>query len=573
MAANDNQHGPPSDMERIKETSNYLRGTIVESLNDAVTGAIAADDQQLTKFHGTYQQDDRDARLRRQHKKLEPAFTFMVRVGIPGGLATADQWIVMDDLSVKYANNTLKLTTRQAFQLHGVLKSNLWAAIHEINAALMTSIAACGDVCRNTMATPNPDASTIHQQVYEATMDIARLVRPQTNAYHEIWVDDKKVLTSKDERPPEEVEPLYLKHYLPRKFKIGLAIPPHNDIDVFSQDLGMIAIAEGDRLVGFNLVCGGGMGMSHGKPETYPNAGTVIGFCTADQLCQVTEQLVTIQRDFGDRSNRQHARFKYTIDDRGIDWLIGELNSRLGWQIESARPYAFESNGDSYGWLKGIDGAWYMTLFIENGRVRDAGDLRMKTGLRKIAELGLCDFRLTGNQNLILGKVASSNKKKLQKLLDEYGITAVQSTSAARLNSMACASLPYCGLAMAESERYLPDLMTRIETMIKEAGIWEVPITIRMTGCPNGCARPYLAEIAFVGKSPGHYNVYLGAGFTGDRLNKLYREGIDEETILQELEPLIKHFAAERLNGEHFGDFVIRAGYVKPTTAGLNFHD
>lgn len=578
--AQDIQQGPPSDLERIKTASNFLRGTIREWLLNPLTGSISEDDTQLTKFHGTYQQDDRDIRLRRQRKKLEPAYTFMIRVGLPGGTCSADQWAAMDKLSSDYANNTLKLTTRQAFQLHGVLKSDLWDTMHGINKALMTTLAACGDVCRNTMGTPNPNASPIHQQVDELVNSIAAFVRPNTRAYYELWVEGEKLLDTKqieqevkqEQADEQDAEPLYGNTYLPRKFKIGFAIPPHNDVDVFTQDLGFTAIEEDGQLAGFNVSCGGGMGMTHGMTETYPRLGSIIGFCTPDQVQDVTEHIVGIQRDYGDRSNRKHARFKYTIDDRGVDWLKGELASRLGYALQEPRDYQFDSMSDQYGWAQGIDGKWYLTIFVEHGRVRDTDDHTMKACLREIAELDICDFRLTGNQGLILGQIAKKDKAKIDKLLKKHHVDVLMQTSQARLNSIACAALPYCALAMAESERYLPTLMDKIEELLKKHDLFDDPIVIRMTGCPNGCGRPYNAEIGFVGKSMGHYNMYLGAAFNGERLNKIYKESITEEEILAELDDLFAKYVADRQDGEHFGDFVIRAGIIKPTTEGKNFH-
>ena len=568
----DTPPGPPSEMEILKDKTNYLRGTIVASLNDPLTGAIADADTQLTKFHGTYQQDDRDCRLRRQHKKLEPAYSFMVRIGIPGGICTSAQWLAMDRLGTSYGNQTLKLTTRQAFQLHGVIKKNLWASIHAINEACMTTLAACGDVVRNTMATPNPCASQVHAEVDRIAREVASFTKPRTRAYHEIWVEDQQVLTTLDERPPDEVEPLYRKHYLPRKFKIGFAIPPQNDVDVYSQDLGFVAIEASGQLLGFNVTCGGGMGMTHGMPETYPRLGDTVGFCTPEQVLTLTEVIVGIQRDFGDRSNRKHARFKYTIDDRGVDWLKDEIAKRFGQALAPAREVAFEDNGDCFGWLKGIDQQWYLTLFVEHGRLRDTTDCQALTALRRIAELDCCDFRLTGNANVMLGNVSTANKKKIDALLKKHGLAERQAISGLRRHSMACASFPYCGLAMAESERYLPELVTKLEAILDTCGLRDEPILIRSTGCPNGCARPYLGEIALVGKALGQYNLYLGANHTGTRLNKLYRENIDEAQIIAELTPIFERFAKERQPGEHFGDFTIRAGYVKATINGTDFH-
>ncbi|ANS74273.1 sulfite reductase [Paenibacillus yonginensis] len=561
---------PHSDVEEIKRNSNYLRGSLTETLADPITGSIPEDDNRLMKHHGSYMQDDRDLRNERAHQKLEPAYQFMLRVRASGGVVTPEQWLMMDRISQKYGNGTIRLTTRQSFQLHGVLKWNLKNTIREVNEVLLSTLAACGDVNRNVMCNPNPYQSEIHGEVYEWATKVSKHLDPRTRAYHEIWLDEEKVIDSRD--LDTEVEPIYGPVYLPRKFKIGIAVPPSNDVDVFSQDLGFIAIVEDGKLAGFNVAVGGGMGMTHGDPKTYPQVSKIIGFCTPDQMVDVAEKVVTIQRDYGDRAVRKHARFKYTIDDRGIDWLVKELTARLGYSLLEARPYHFEHNGDRYGWVKGSNGKWHFTLFIQNGRVKDFDDYPLMTGLREIAKVHGGDFRLTPNQNLIIGNVSSKKKKKIQSLIDQYGLTDGAHYSALRRNSMACVALPTCGLAMAESERYLPSLLDKIEPMLEEAGLRDEDIVIRMTGCPNGCARPALAELSFIGKAPGRYNMYLGGGFTGNRLNKLYKENIGEEEILNSLQPIINRYAKERLEGEHFGDFTIRTGYVKEVLDGQEFH-
>jgi sulfite reductase (NADPH) hemoprotein beta-component len=562
---------PPSEVEHIKRSSNYLRGNLTETMENLITGSIPEDDNRLMKHHGSYMQDDRDLRNERQKQKLEPAYQFMLRVRSAGGIVTPEQWLVMDSLAQKYANGSIRLTTRQSFQLHGIIKWNMKKTVRDINDSLLTTLAACGDVNRNVMCNPNPYQTEVHTEVYEWAERLSDHLMPRTRAYHELWLDGEKVLDSQDNE--EEQEPIYGPVYLPRKFKIGMAIPPSNDVDIFSQDLGFIAILEAGRLLGFNVTVGGGMGMTHGDPKTYPQLARVIGFCTPDQIIDVAEKTVMIQRDFGDRSVRKHARFKYTIDDRGLDWFVNELHGRLGWKLEEARPYQFDHNGDRYGWVKGSNGKWHLTLFIQNGRVIDEDETLLMTGLREIAKVHTGDFRLTANQNLIIGNVTSQKKRKIEQLVMEYGLTDGINHSALRRNAMACVALPTCGLAMAESERYLPDLLLKLESILEEAGLLEQEIVIRMTGCPNGCARPALGEIAFIGKAPGKYNMYLGAGFAGDRLNKLYRENIGEEEILKTLKPIISQYALERQEGEHFGDFVIRAGYVKEVLSGQDFHD
>ena len=556
-----------SDVERIKARSRHLRGTLVESLKDPLTGAIAEDDTQLSKFHGIYQQDDRDVRNERKRQRLEPAYSFMIRVRVPGGVCTTEQWLNMDEIARMRANGTIRLTTRQAFQLHGVIKGNLKTAIQEINQSLMDTLAACGDVNRNVMCSPMPALSEVHREVQAHAESLSEHLTPATGAYHEIWLDGKKL-----QSPESEVEPIYGDTYLPRKFKLAFVVPPQNDVDVYAQDLGFITIVEQGVVRGFNVTVGGGMGMSHGETATYPRLADVMGFCTTEQVNAVAEAVVTTQRDFGDRTNRYHARLKYTIDDRGLDWLRSEVERRLGWQLKKPRPFAFVGNGDVYGWQRSTDGLWHYTLFVQNGRILDAGDRRLMAGLRKIAAAHKGDFRLTPNQNLIISNVSNDDREQITALLREFGIENSQQASPLRLHSMACVAFPTCGLAMAESERYLPSLIDRIDERLEVHGLRDEAMTIRMTGCANGCARPYIAEIGLVGKGPGQYNLYLGAGFAGDRLNKLYRENIDEEEILAALDPLFARYAGERNNGEHFGDFAVRIGAVAEVRAGKDFH-
>lgn len=562
--------GAPSDVERIKRESNYLRGTLKEVMLDRISAGIPDDDNRLMKHHGSYLQDDRDLRNERQKQKLEPAYQFMLRVRMPGGVATPEQWLVMDDLAEKYGNGTLKLTTRETFQMHGILKWNMKSTIQEIHAALLDTIAACGDVNRNVMCASNPYQSEVHAEVYEWSKKLSNDLLPRTRAYHEIWLDEEKVAGTPE---VEEVEPMYGPLYLPRKFKIGIAVPPSNDIDVFSQDLGLIAIVEEGKLVGFNVAIGGGMGMTHGDKETYPQLAKVIGFVKPEQIYDVAEKVITIQRDYGNRSERKNARFKYTVDRLGLETVKAELEERLGWSLGEAKPYHFDNNGDRYGWVKGIRGKWHLTLFVEGGRVADFDDYKLKTGLREIAKIHTGDIRLTSNQNIIIADVSAQKKKKISELVEHYGLTDGEHISALRRSSISCVALPTCGLAMAEAERYLPRLIDKIETIVDENGLQNEEITIRMTGCPNGCARHALGEIGFIGKAPGKYNMYLGAAHDGSRLSKMYRENIGEEEILRELRVVLSRYAKEREQDEHFGDFVIRAGIVQATTDGTNFHE
>jgi sulfite reductase (NADPH) hemoprotein beta-component len=559
-----------SKNEHLKEQSRFLRGTIAEGLEIAETGALAEDDTQLTKFHGFYQQDDRDLRPERTRKKLEKAFSFMLRVRIPGGVLQPEQWLVMDRIADTYANGTIRLTTRQAIQFHGVIKGNLKPTIRSINDSLLDTLATCGDVNRNVMSNPNPYQSRAHMAALGLADAISTHLLPRTRAYHEIWIDGEKVETDKGV-PEADFEPVYGDRYLPRKFKTVIAVPPSNDVDIYAHDLGFIAILDDDDVVGYNVTVGGGMGMTHGETDTFPRTADLLGFCTPDQAVDVAEKVVLVQRDYGNRSSRKHARLKYTIETHGIDWFRDQVEQRLGYRLEAPRPFVFEHTGDRYGWVEDHEGNWHYTLFIENGRVKDVPGRMMKTALREIAEFHDGDFRLTANQNLVIARIRKKKKAKVEKLLRAHGL--IDAWTGLRLNAMACVALPTCGLALAESERYLPDLITALDEVIERAGLRDDAIVMRMTGCPNGCARPFLAEIGFVGRGPGTYNLYLGAAFDGSRLNKLYAKDVGQDEILALLTPLIESYAREREDGERFGDFVIRKGHVQPTTAGNRFHE
>ena len=565
---------PPITNEDIKIESNYLRGTIAEDLKDTSTGAISASNQQLTKFHGTYMQDDRDLRDERKAQGLEPAYSFMIRCRLPGGVSTAKQWIQMDDISNELGNETMKLTTRQTFQFHGVIKGKLKPAMQAINRALMDTLAACGDVNRNVMCSPIPAKSKYHREVFAYSQKISEHLLPKTSAYHEVWLtddDNKKTQVAGD--AVQDFEPMYGPTYLPRKFKISIAIPPHNDVDVYAHDIGLIAIKGTDgNLEGFNLLAGGGMGVTHNNKKTYPQTGKMFGFVKADQVHLACEKVMLVQRDNGDRKNRKHARLKYTIDDLGVDVFKGKVEELWGQQFQPAKAFHFDSNVDTFGWIKDETGLNHFTFFIENGRIEDTADFRMKTGLREIAKVHKGEFRLTANQHLILSNVADEDVPALKALMAEYKLDNIQ-FSGLRLSSAACVAFPTCGLAMAESERYLPVLISKLEGCLEENGMRQDSIVMRMTGCPNGCARPWLAEVAFVGKAYGAYNMYLGGGYHGQRLNKLYRSSIKEDEILAIMKPMLKRYSQERNEGEHFGDWTIRAGIIKATKEGRDFHE
>ncbi|QIK79943.1 assimilatory sulfite reductase (NADPH) hemoprotein subunit [Sphingomonas piscis] len=542
--------------ETLKYNSDYLRGSIDLGLLDRVTGGVKFEDNKLMKFHGIYQQDDRDIRDERRRQKLEPAYTFMVRLRLPGGVTTAEQWLKIDELARRHGGDMVRLTTRQTFQFHWVVKEDLKPTIQGLHEVLLDTVAACGDDARTVMAGADPDDSELHAEVVALSKQLSDHIIPKTHAYHEIWYNEAKIASSENE------EPFYGRQYMPRKFKIGFAIPPSNDIDIYTQDLGFIAIGGESGLEGFNVVIGGGMGRTDNEADTYPRLGDVIGFIAKDQLIAATDAVMGVQRDYGNRKVRKRARFKYTIDDKGLDFITSEIEARMGGPLEPARAFTFDSNGDRFGWGKTDRGTWNLTLFIENGRIRNTGNYRLMDGLRALAQVHNGKFRLTPNHNVIVSGVTDEKRPQVEALLSEYGIPVDGGHSLLRLNAMACVALPTCPLAMAEAERYLPDLVQKIDPLLEKHGLADTPITIRMTGCPNGCARPYVAEIAFTGRAPGKYNLYLGAGFHGERLNTLYRENIGEAAILETLDGLFARYAQERTSGEHFGNYLHRAGIV-----------
>ena len=547
----------PSHLEIIKQESRFLRGGIAEGLADTVTGAISEDDNKLLKFHGSYLQDDRDIRDERRRQKLEPAYAFMVRARLPGGVMTTAQWLAFDKIAGDYASSGLRITTRQTFQWHGIIKRDLKPTIAAIHGALASTIAACGDVNRNVVCNANPVESQAHEEAYAWAVRLSEHLKPKTRAYHELWLDGEKLVGE------QEVEPLYGPTYLPRKFKIGLAIPPLNDIDVFAQDLGLIAIVEEDgRLAGFNVAIGGGMGASHGDPSTYPRLADVIGFVPPEQLLALAETVIAVQRDWGDREERKHARLKYTIDRHGLAVFKAELEQRLGFVLQPERVFRFDHNGDRYGWIEGHAGRWHLTLQVESGRLLDTEAHTWLSGMRELAAIHKGDIRLTCNQNLIIANVMAADRAVIDALVARHGMDGYRKHSAIRQHAIACVALPTCGLAMAESERYLPQLLPKLEALLDRHGLIDAPILLRLSGCPNGCSRPYLGEIALIGRAPGRYDLRLGADFRGQRLNQLYRENVDEVALLDVLDQLFARYAGERVTGEHFGDFLLRAAVL-----------
>ena len=544
---------PLAANEGMKINSRHLRGHIAADLADTSTGNISEESNQLSKFHGLYMQDDRDLRNPLKKEGKEKAFAFMLRVRLPGGKATAKQWLVLDRLADEIASPSLRLTTRQTFQFHGVLKGNVKKLVKGMHKVLLDSIAACGDVNRNVMAPPNPERDPVQQEVYAHAVAWSEFALPKSRAYHEIYLDEELVAGGEPEN-----EPMYGETYLPRKFKTGFAIPPSNDVDVFSQDLGFIAIAENGKLLGYNVTVGGGLGMSHGNAETFPRLADVLGFIPADKVNAVGEAVLTTQRDFGDRTNRKHARLKYTIQDRGIDWFRSEVEKRTGLKFEPARPYTFTTIEDPHGWHECADGTSFYGLHILSGRIKDVAGWPMKTALREIAQIHEGDFRLTPSQNITISGVTPAKKSEIDAILEKHGLSHENNRSALRLNALSCVALPTCGLALAESERDLPSILEKFETVLDEAGLHDDAISLRITGCPNGCARPYLAEIGFVGKAPGKYALYLGAKYNGTRLNRLFSPSITIDDAVTTLAPIIKRYAKERREGEGFGDFCDR---------------
>ena len=548
-----------SPVERIKMKSEGLRGTLKESLKDEITGALREDDQSLIKFHGLYQQDDRDRREERSAKKLEWLYSYMIRLRLPGGFITGEQWEALHHIAGRHSTGVVKITTRQTIQLHGILKAHVKPTIQEFNTAKLDSISACGDVNRNVVCAAHPKHSPIHEEIFAYADKLSVLGLPRTKAYYEIWLDEKPLVDKK-----EEEDPLYQDRYLPRKFKIAIAIPPNNDVDVFANDLGLIAIVEKGKLKGFNLAVGGGLGATHGNANTYPRLGSMLGFLDSEEkVLKAVYETITIQRDYGNRSDRKLSRIKYTIDKMGVDAFKAELEKRCGFKLEPERAYEFNSRSDFYGWHKNHEGKWYYTAFVESGRVLDDEKQALKTAFLEIAQTRKANFRFSCNQNVIVADVEEKDKAEIDAILKKYKIVDItDNAGAVRKDSIACVAFNTCPLALAEAQRYLPTLITKMEPILDKYGLSDDNISVRMTGCPNGCGRPYVAEIGFVGTGYGHYNLHLGGDRTGTRLNKIYKENINEETILQELDGLFKTYSKEKKKTETFGDFAKRVNWV-----------
>lgn len=543
-------------VEAMKLHSHYLRGTIPESLADPVTGAMHEDDSKLIRYHGSYQQDDRDIREERRTQKLEPAYQFMIRVRVPGGVVTPQQWLAMDALTREHGSGSLRITSRQTFQIHRILKENLKASIAAVNASLLDTFATSGDVNRNIVCSSNPMASRHHAAVLEWAQRLSAHLLPKTNAYHELWLDGERV------DPETESEPLYGKRYLPRKFKIAIAVPPINDIDVFKDDIGLIAIFEGDALLGFNVLVGGGLSTTQGDTTTFPRLSDPLGFVTCDKIIPVAEQIIAMQRDHGDRKSRIHSRLKYTVHRMGVEAFQTELCARLGFQFDGARPYHFDTTGDRFGWTKTHDGLEHLCLYLLAGRVGNTENHRILDGMREIAKIHDGEFRLTSNQNVIIANIMPSNRERIATLVTEYGLDAFLRFDRLRLDALSCVALPTCPLAMAEAERFLPHLLEKLEELTERYNLRSQPILLRLSGCPNSCSRSYLGEIGLIGRAIGRYDLRLGADSTGSRLNVLYRENLDSDGVLEALNQILGMYAAERGAEEGFGDFVRRKAIV-----------
>ena len=559
--------GKLSDSERMKRDSNYLRGTIKEDLSNGLTGGFEGDNFLLIRFHGMYQQDDRDIRAERTEQKLEPRHAMMLRCRLPGGVITPEQWLKIDKFAAEQTlYGSIRITNRQTFQFHGILKGDVKPAHQMLHEAGLDSLATANDVNRNVLCTSNPVQSGLHQEAYEWAKKISEHLLPRTRAYAEIWLDKEKVAATDE-------EPILGETYLPRKFKTSVVIPPLNDVDLHANDMNFVAIEENGKLIGFNVLVGGGLAMTHGDTATFPRLASEFGFIPLKDTLAVAEAIVTTQRDWGNRTERKNAKTKYTLERVGVDTFKQETERRAGITFSPIRPYEFTLRGDQIGWLKGIDDHWHLTLFIENGRLIDLPGKPLKTGVAEIAGIHRGDFRLTANQNLIIAGIPEAEKSRIESLARAHGLIS-DNVTPLRENSMACVSFPTCPLAMAEAERFLPEFVTEVEKIMFSHGVGNEEIVLRVTGCPNGCGRAMLSEVGLVGKAPDRYNLHLGGNRTGTRIPRMYRENISSAVILSVLDELIGRWSQERAAGEDFGDYLIRAGVVKPVlNSAVDFYE
>jgi sulfite reductase (ferredoxin) len=544
----------PSKVEVAKENSQYLRGTVAERL-EADTDRFGGTDVHVLKFHGIYEQEDRDVRREARKTGGDKKYMFMIRSKVPGGVLTGEQYLVHDDLAGEYANGSLRITTRQDFQLHGTLKHDLQTVIRAVNEAHVTTLGACGDISRNVMACPAPGSDAVREQVSRLARELSDHLLPRTLAYQEIWLNGEKAVSI-----GEETEPFYGPTYLPRKFKVAFALPGDNCVDVYSQDLGLVPIARGDVLEGFTVLVGGGMGVTHGMEKTYPRVGTPLGTVAPDQLLAVAEAIIAVQRDNGNRSDRKRARLKYLLDERGVEWFREQVEERLGWRLNDPAPIGAWEVDDHLGWHEQGDGQWFLGVHVENGRVIDSGSARMRTALRSLIEQYKPDVRLTAQQNILLTDIDAADRPAIDALLAEHDVRPAESLSPTFRAAMACPAMPTCGLALAEAERALPQVIRALEAELDRLGLGEERISVRMTGCPNGCARPFLGDIGLVGKTADHYQIYLGGDFEGTRLNRLFAEMVHEDEVVSTLSPIFSSFRDERVADESFGDYCNRTG-------------
>ncbi|WP_018289958.1 NADPH-dependent assimilatory sulfite reductase hemoprotein subunit [Verrucomicrobium sp. 3C] len=560
-----------SPAEQVKASSDRLRGTLAEALRDAAATHFSETDAQILKFHGSYQQDDRDRRTERRKAGLDKDWIFMIRTKTPGGRLSAAQYLALDRLAETVGNGTLRITTRQGIQLHGIQKTDLRRAVSEIITSGILTWGACGDVVRNTVATPVPVADPIYREIQELAASLSQTFLSRSRAYSEVWIDGEPLPLG--EAGPTEEEPIYGATYLPRKFKIGIALPPRNDVDVFSNDLGLIAHASGQEVEGYTLLAGGGHGMTHGLRQTQPHLAEPLFYVPKERVQEAAIAVVTAQRDYGNRQDRKRSRLKYLLLDRGIDWLRREVASRLSFAPEPPRPFSFTTVADPLGWHEQGDGKLFVGLFVENGRILDRPGFRLRQALRQIAiDFGF-PIRLTANGNLFLADIPCERKAQLDEFLAEYGVPTTLPTTAARSIAHACVALPTCGLALAESERVFPTVMEKIDRILEEFGLQEEPILIRMSGCPNGCSRPYNADLSFVGRAPGKYAFFAGGSLAGDRLAGLEKRSVGLEEIPDLIRGYLAAFARERLPEESFSQYWARTRPRGPLPSPDQFHD
>ncbi|EKT65535.1 assimilatory sulfite reductase (NADPH) hemoprotein subunit [Providencia burhodogranariea] len=559
--------GKLADSERMKHDSNYLRGTIKEDLKNGLTGGFEGDNFLLIRFHGMYQQDDRDIRAERAEQKLEPRHAMMLRCRLPGGIISPKQWLDIDQFASEHTlYGSIRITNRQTFQFHGILKGEVKPAHQMLSHVGLDALATANDVNRNVLCTSNPIQSELHQQAYEWAKKISEHLLPRTSAYAEIWLDKEKIVTTDE-------EPILGQTYLPRKFKTTVVIPPLNDVDLHANDMNFIAIAQDGELIGFNVLVGGGLAMTHGDTATFPRLASEFGFIPLKDTLAIAEAIVTTQRDWGNRTERKNAKTKYTLERVGIDVFKQEVERRSGVTFEAIHPYQFTHRGDQIGWLKGIDDRWHLTLFVENGRLVDLPNKPLKTGVAEIARIHQGDFRLTANQNLIVAGVPESEKEHIEAIARAHGLMSNKITPQ-RENSMACVSFPTCPLAMSEAERFLPEFISEVEKIMSSHGVANEHIVLRVTGCPNGCGRAMLAEVGLVGKALDRYNLHLGGNRIGTRIPRMYRENISSAEILSILDTLIGHWAKDRQAQEGFGDYLIRTDVIKPVlNSAIDFYE